>query len=90
MGGLHVKRGDEVVIIAGAHKGKRGRIILVDPQRQRVFVEGVNLIKRHMRKSRQYPQGGIIEREGPIHVSNVMRVDVYEARRARKAASAAS
>ena len=84
MGGLHVKRGDEVVVIAGAHKGKRGRIIHVDPKRQRVLVEGVNLIKRHMRKSRQHPQGGIIEREGPIHVSNVMRVDVYEARRARK------
>lgn len=88
MGGLHVKRGDEVVVIAGAHKGKRGRIIHVDPQQQRVFVEGVNMIKRHMRKSRQYPQGGIIEREGPIHASNVMRVDVWEARRARKGAGA--
>ncbi|GIX50018.1 MAG: 50S ribosomal protein L24 [Limisphaera sp.] len=90
MGGLHVKRGDEVVVIAGAHKGKRGRIIHVDPKRQRVLVEGVNMIKRHMRKSQRYPQGGIIEREGPIHVSNVMRVDVYEARRARKGAPATS
>ncbi|MGA4643587.1 50S ribosomal protein L24 [Limisphaera sp. 4302-co] len=90
MGGLHVKRGDEVVVIAGAHKGKRGRIIHVDPKRQRVLVEGVNMIKRHMRKSQRHPQGGIIEREGPIHVSNVMRVDVYEARRARKGAPAAS
>ncbi|MCS7090529.1 MAG: 50S ribosomal protein L24 [Verrucomicrobiota bacterium] len=84
MGGLHVKRGDEVVVLAGAHKGKRGRVIHVDPQRQRVLVEGVNLIKRHMRKSRQHPQGGIIEREGPIHASNVMRADVWEARRARQ------
>jgi len=82
---LHVKRGDEVIVIAGADRGKRGRIIHVDPRRQRVLVEGVRIIKRHTRKSQRHPQGGIVEREGPIHISNVMKVEDWEARRARHA-----
>ena len=70
----HVKRGDEVVVIAGAEKGKRGKIINVITGKQRVIVEGVRMIKRHTRKSQQYPQGAIVEREGSLHISNVMLV----------------
>ena len=70
---FHVKKGDEAVIIAGADKGKRGRIIAVLAKKQRVIVEGARMIKRHMRKSQQYPQGQIVEREGTIHISNVMK-----------------
>jgi large subunit ribosomal protein L24 len=88
MAGLHVKKGDEVVIIAGADKGKRGKIIHADPSKQRVLVEGAHIIKRHTRKSQQHPQGAIVEREGPIHVSNVMKVERYDARAAKRAGAA--
>lgn len=83
-----MKKGDEVVIIAGADKGKRGKIIFADPKKQRVLVEGAHMIKRHTRKSQQHPQGAIIEREGPIHVSNVMKAERYDARAAKRAAAA--
>jgi large subunit ribosomal protein L24 len=69
----HVKKGDEVIVLAGKEKGKRGKIIAVSPRKQRVIVEGVQMIKRHMRKSQQHPQGAIIEREGTIHISNVKK-----------------
>jgi large subunit ribosomal protein L24 len=82
---FHVKKGDEVVVITGAAKGERGRIIRVLRKKEQVFVEGVRMIKKHMRKSQQYPQGAIIEREGPIHISNVMLAEKYDARRARRA-----
>ncbi len=84
MGAMHVKKGDEVVVIAGADKGKRGKIIQVSPQKERVLVEGVHMIKRHTRKSQQHPQGAIVEREGPIHISNVMKADRYDARAAKR------
>jgi len=80
MHSLHVKKNDEVVVIAGAYKGKRGKIIAVDGKKQRALVEGVRMIKRHMRKSQQYPNGQIVEREGSLHVSNLMRADRYDAR----------
>ncbi len=80
MHSFHVKKNDEVVVIAGADKGKRGRIIAVDGKAQRVLVEGVRMIKRHMRKSQQYPNGQIVEREGSIHISNVMKTDQFDAR----------
>ena len=80
MHGFHVKRGDEVVVIAGAEKGKRGKIIHVMTGKHRVIVEGVRMIKRHTRKNQQYPQGAIVEREGSLHVSNVMLAAVYDAR----------
>jgi large subunit ribosomal protein L24 len=83
MNRFHVKKGDEVVVIAGANKGKRGKIITVVPKKQRVIVEGVQMIKRHMRKSQQHPQGAIVEREGTIHVSNVMKADQFDARAAK-------
>jgi large subunit ribosomal protein L24 len=74
----HVKKGDEVVVLAGKEKGKRGKIIAVSPKKQRVIVEGVQLIKRHTRKSQEHPQGAIVEREGTIHLSNVKKVEPVE------------
>jgi large subunit ribosomal protein L24 len=71
----HVKKGDEVVVLAGREKGKRGKIIAVSPKKQRVIVEGVQLIKRHTRKSQDHPQGAIVEREGSIHISNVKKAE---------------
>jgi large subunit ribosomal protein L24 len=85
---FHVKKNDEVVVIAGADKGKRGRIIAVAAKKQRVIVEGVHMIKRHMRKSQQYPNGQIVEREGTLHISNVMKAAEFEARQARHGAAA--
>jgi large subunit ribosomal protein L24 len=82
MNSFHVKKNDDVVVIAGADKGKRGRVIAVDGKKQRVIVEGVHMIKKHMRKSQQYPQGQIVEREGSIHISNVMKGEKYDARAA--------
>lgn len=87
---FHVKKGDEVVVITGTEKGKRGRIIAVLRKKQRVIVEGVKMIKRHQRKSQQHPQGAIIEREGTIHISNVMLAERYDARAAKRAARAAA
>jgi large subunit ribosomal protein L24 len=84
----HVKRGEEVVVIAGTEKGKRGKIIRVLGDRQRVIVEGVKMIKRHTKKSQQYPQGAIVEREGSIHLSNVMRAEAFDARASRRGAAA--
>jgi large subunit ribosomal protein L24 len=87
MAGLHVKKGDEIVVIAGADKGKRGKIIHVKPDAQRVMVEGVHMIKRHTRKNQQHPQGAIVEREGSIHASNVMKADRFDARAAKRGAT---
>ena len=69
----HVKTGDNVVLIAGDEKGKSGKIIQVLPKKDRVIVEGLNLIKKHTKRSQQHPEGAILEREGSIHVSNVMK-----------------
>jgi len=74
----HVKKGDEVVVLAGKEKGKRGKIIAVMPKTQRVIVEGVQMIKRHTRKSQEHPQGAIVEREGTIHLSNVRKAEHVE------------
>lgn len=84
----HVKKNDQVVVIAGADKGKRGRVISVLAQKQRVIVEGVRMTKKHMRKSQQNPQGAIIDREGTIHLSNVMKADVFDARASKRAPAA--
>lgn len=88
MSKLHVKKGDEVVVISGAERGKRGRIITAYPKRQRVVVEGIRMIKKHQRKSQQHPNGAIVEREGTIHASNVMLAAKFDARAARRAAPA--
>lgn len=67
----HVKKNDEVVVISGNHKGETGRVLQVFPEKGHVLVEGVRMIKKHARKSQNRPEGGIIEKEGPIHISNV-------------------
>ena len=85
---FHVKKNDEVVVIAGSDKGKRGRVITILAKKQRVIVEGARMIKKHMRKSQQNPQGAIVEREGSIHISNVMKADQFDARAAKRAESA--
>jgi large subunit ribosomal protein L24 len=78
---LKVRSGDQVQVMAGKDGGKRGRIMRVDLTRERVYVEGLNMVKRHMRPQqvadtqRGQTVGGVIEREGPIHVSNVMLID---------------
>ena len=81
---LHVKRDDEVVVITGKDKGKRGKVISVVTKKDRIFVEGVNVQKKHVRKNQQNPNGAILEREGPIHVSNVMRAAKFDARAAKR------
>ncbi|AGB40212.1 ribosomal protein L24, bacterial/organelle [Halobacteroides halobius DSM 5150] len=83
---LHVKKGDEVRVIAGKDKGRQGEILKVIPTESRVVVEGVNIIKKHAQPTQDNPQGGIIEREAPIHSSNVMLVcqDCNEATRTGK------
>jgi large subunit ribosomal protein L24 len=70
-----VRQGDVVEVIAGAHSSSRGKVMRVLPQTQRAVVEGVNLVKKHLRKSQDYPQGGIVEKEAPIHVSNLKVVE---------------
>lgn len=86
----HVKKGEEVVVLSGAEKGKRGKIIAVNPKSGRAIVEGIKMIKRHTRKSQEQPQGAIIEREGTIHISNLMKAEVFDARAAKRAAPAAA
>lgn len=88
MAKFHVKKGDDVVVLAGAEKGKRGKIINVDTKSSRVIVEGLKMIKRHTRKSQQHPQGAIIEREGTIHASNVMKAENFDARAAKRGVAA--
>lgn len=70
-----IRKDDVVVVISGDHKGARGKVLRVIGDKQRVVVEGVNMVYRHVRRSRKYPQGGRIQREAPIHLSNVMPVD---------------
>lgn len=82
----HVKKGDTVVIIAGAHKGAQGTIIAVQPTKGRVLVEGVRMIKKAVRPSQERPQGGIIEKEGPIHISNVKLAEAPKPKSKKKVA----
>jgi large subunit ribosomal protein L24 len=76
-----IRRDDEVVVISGKDRGKSGRVLRVDPRKERVFVEGLNIVKRHQRPQqvqgaqRAEQVGGVIEKEGPIHISNVMLLD---------------
>ena len=72
---FHVKKGDNVEVISGNFKGSQGKIIEVLPRKQQVLVEGVRIIKKHLRKSEDNPHGKIAEREGPIHVSNVKLIE---------------
>ncbi len=70
-----IRKDDIVVITTGDHKGARGKVLRLLPDKQRVVVEGVNMVYRHVRKSRRNPQGGRIQKEAPIHLSNVMPLD---------------
>ena len=72
---LHIKKGDTVVVITGNYKGKKGRVLEIITKTNRAIVEGVNLIKKHTKPNAKYPQGGIIDQEAPIHISNLMLVD---------------
>jgi len=76
---FHVKKGDQVQVISGNHKGSTGKILQVFPGKLQVVIEGVRMIKKHTKKSQDSPTGAIIEREGPIHISNVKRVEETEA-----------
>ena len=71
MSGFHVRKGDEVEVITGANRGRKGKILEVKTDSHRLLIEGVNLIKRHVRPTQDNPKGGVIEREGTIHISNV-------------------
>lgn len=73
-----------MVVLSGTERGKRGKVIRVLGRKERVIVEGVKMIKRHQRKSQQHPQGAIVEREGTVHLSNVMLAARYDARQARR------
>lgn len=70
--GLGIKKEDTVLVIAGKDKGKKGRVVKLIPKKDRLVIEGINITKKHMKPNKQYAQGGIIDREGPIHISNVM------------------
>jgi large subunit ribosomal protein L24 len=72
---FHVKKGDQVEVISGNFRGSSGRILAVFPGKQRVLVEGVRIIKKHLRKSQDNPSGKIAEREGPVHISNVKLIE---------------
>ena len=90
---LKIKTGDSVVVIAGEHKGQKGKILNVDREKNRAIVEGINLISKHTKPSAQNPQGGIIKKEAPIHISNLSLLEpktgeptkvVYEVRDGKK------
>src|SRR5437868_7630617 len=75
---FHVKKGDNVEVISGNFRGSSGKILQVLPKKQRVLIEGVRIIKKHLRKSQDNPSGKIAEREGPIHISNVRLIEKTE------------
>ena len=85
---FHVKRGDQVVVIAGSQKGKSGKVLEVLAAKQRARVEGLAMIKRHLKKSQEHPQGTIAEREGSIHISNLMLQATFDASKRKKPAPA--
>ena len=72
---MHVKKGDKVMVISGKDKGKTGVVLTAFPKKDRVLVEGVNIIKKHIKPNQANPQGGIVSQEAAIHVSNVMLID---------------
>lgn len=84
MTNTNIKRDAFVTVISGEHKGKSGKVLEVEREKQRVLVEGVNLRKRATRPTQDNPEGGIVEKECPIHISNVMGQERYDARQARR------
>jgi large subunit ribosomal protein L24 len=81
---FQVKKGDEVEVISGNHRGASGKVLQVLPSKQQVLIEGVRLIKKTRRKSQDNPNGAIITREGPIHISNVKLIETRSAKPAKK------
>ena len=79
----HIKRNDLVEVISGDHRGARGKVLRIDREQDRVVVEGVNMIFRHVRTTRRNPQGGRLQKEAPIHLSNVLPVDSKTGRGSR-------
>ncbi len=80
---LHIKKGDTVVVITGNYRGKKGRVLEIVRKTDRAIVEGVNLVKKHTKPNAKNPQGGIIDQEAPIHISNLMLVDPKTGERTR-------
>ena len=72
---LHIKKGDTVVVITGESKDQRGRVLEIFRKKQRALVEGVNIISKHTKPDAQNPQGGIVKKEAPVHISNLMLID---------------
>jgi len=72
---LYIKKGDTVVVIAGDSKGQQGRVLVVDVEKGKILVEGVNMVSKHTRPTNQNPKGGIIQKEAPIHISNLKVID---------------
>ena len=82
---FHIKKNDPVVVISGSHKGKTGKVLEIRADKNRAVVEGVAMIKKHLKKSQENPQGKILEREGSIHISNLMLQSRFDAsKRAKK------
>ncbi len=72
---VHIKKGDTVMVIAGESKGQKGRVLEVDRAKDRAIVEGVNLVSKHTKPNSKSPQGGILKKEAPVHISNLMLLD---------------
>jgi large subunit ribosomal protein L24 len=72
---LHIKKGDTVMVITGESKGQKGRIMEVDREKYRAIVEGINLVSKHTKPNAKAPQGGIIKKEAPVNISNLMLID---------------
>ena len=83
----HVKKGDEIIVIAGSELGKRGKVLEIVTKKNRVLVEGIKMVKRHTRKNQNNPQGAIIEREAPIHLSNVVLASKWDAKHGKAEAA---
>lgn len=75
MNKLHIKKGDTVMVVSGKHRGESGEVLQVIPETNRAIVEGINMVSKHTKPSQKFPDGGIIEQEAPVHVSNLMIVD---------------
>jgi large subunit ribosomal protein L24 len=84
MAKTHIKQGDEVVVLSGKEKGKRGKVLELRTAKNRAVIEGLMMIKRHLKKSEENPDGQIAEREGSIHASNLMLASKYDERQAAK------
>jgi large subunit ribosomal protein L24 len=72
---IHIKKGDQVMVITGESKGQKGRVLEVDRDKNRALVDGVNMVSKHTKPNTKAPQGGIIKKEAPVHISNLMLID---------------